>query len=113
MSAFKSALHSLAEVSSVLTRSFSLHMRDSARHPRSISVPHRTTNPGAHCHAGAEASSLPITKVRPRQCRYIVDDDTFPALCCAAPTRPGTSWCEHHCNLVYRVRSHRTSQQRP
>jgi hypothetical protein len=42
-----------------------------------------------------------LTEVGPGECRYIVDDEVFPALCCAAPTRPGTSWCELHCKVVY------------
>ena len=43
-----------------------------------------------------------LTDVKRGECRYIVGDETFPALCCAAPTRPGTSWCEDHCKVVYR-----------
>ena len=38
-----------------------------------------------------------LTHVKRGECRYIVGHEIFPALCCAAPTRPGTSWCEDHC----------------
>ena len=43
-----------------------------------------------------------LTDVKRGECRYIVSEETFPALCCAAPSRPGTSWCEDHCKVVYR-----------
>jgi hypothetical protein len=44
-----------------------------------------------------------LTEVKQGECRYIVGDETFPALCCAAPARPGKSWCEDHCKVVYRL----------
>ena len=43
-----------------------------------------------------------LTDLKRGECRYIVGDATFPALCCAAANRPGTSWCEDHCKVVYR-----------
>ena len=44
-----------------------------------------------------------LSEVKRGECRYIVSDEIFAALCCAAPTRPGTSWCEDHCKVVYRL----------
>ena len=49
----------------------------------------------------APRQPVSLTDVRRGDCRYIVDHETFPALCCAAPTRTGTSWCDTHCKLVY------------
>ena len=51
-------------------------------------------------HMGSRGGAF-LTEVGPGECRYILGDETFPALCCAAPTRPGTSWCEPHCKVVY------------
>jgi hypothetical protein len=55
-------------------------------------------NDGSHV---ASKGGAFLTEVGPGECRYIVNDEVFPALCCAAPTRPGTSWCELHCKVVY------------
>ena len=54
-------------------------------------------------HPEIAPKSRVLTDVKRGECRYIVSDETFPALCCAAPTRPGTSWCEDHCKVVYRL----------
>jgi hypothetical protein len=68
-------------------------------------------NDGSHTPSGGGAF---LTEVGPGECRYILGDETFPALCCAAPTRPGTSWCEPHCKLVYTGRYVRDrASQRP
>ena len=49
----------------------------------------------------ARTPRVPLTDLRRGECRYIIDHETFPALFCAAPTRPGTNWCEPHCKVVY------------
>jgi hypothetical protein len=43
---------------------------------------------------------VPITEVGFGQCRFVVDDGSFPALCCGEPTLGG-SWCAHHRALVF------------
>ena len=59
---------------------------------------------------------VPITEVGFAQCRFVVDDRSFPALCCGEPTLGG-SWCAQHRALVFvRVAAapnHRKSTQEP
>ena len=58
---------------------------------------------------------VPITEVGFAQCRFVVDDRSFPALCCGEPTLGG-SWCAHHRALVFvRVAAlnHRKPAQEP
>lgn len=43
---------------------------------------------------------VPITEVGFAQCRFVVDDRTFPALCCGEATLGG-SWCAQHRALVF------------
>jgi len=43
---------------------------------------------------------VPITEIGFGQCRFIIDDRTFPALCCGELTLGG-SWCAHHRALVF------------
>jgi hypothetical protein len=45
--------------------------------------------------------AIPITEVGVSQCRFIVEDSDFPALCCGAPTPVRSSWCEGHRRIVY------------
>jgi hypothetical protein len=45
--------------------------------------------------------ALSLLDVGPNQCRFIVDDSAVPALCCAAPTPTGSSWCDNHFQIVY------------
>ncbi len=45
--------------------------------------------------------ALSILDVGPNQCRFIIDDGTVPALCCAAPAPVGSSWCDTHFHIVY------------
>jgi hypothetical protein len=42
-----------------------------------------------------------LLKLGTRQCRYIVSDDLHSAVCCGAPTREKSSWCDWHRKLVY------------
>ncbi|MEZ0167358.1 GcrA family cell cycle regulator [Microvirga sp. TS319] len=42
-----------------------------------------------------------MLKLGLRQCRYIVSDDLRSAVCCGAPTREGSSWCEWHRKRVF------------
>jgi hypothetical protein len=42
-----------------------------------------------------------LLKIGTRQCRYIVSDDPRRAICCGAPTKEGSSWCDWHRRLVY------------
>jgi hypothetical protein len=58
---------------------------------------------------------VPITEVGFAQCRFVVDDRSFPALCCGEPTLGG-SWCAQHRALVFvRVAApnHRKPAQEP
>jgi hypothetical protein len=50
--------------------------------------------------APTASKGIPITEVVFGQCRFVVDDRTFPALCCAEATLGG-SWCAHHRALVF------------
>ncbi len=43
---------------------------------------------------------IPITEVGFGQCRFVIDDRSFPALCCGEPTLGG-SWCAQHRALVF------------
>jgi hypothetical protein len=66
--------------------------------------------------APAASKRVPITEIGFAQCRFVVDDRSFPALCCGEPTLGG-SWCAHHRALVFvRVAAspnHRKSAQEP
>jgi hypothetical protein len=42
-----------------------------------------------------------MLKLGSRQCRYIVSDELRSAVCCGAPTREGSSWCDWHRKRVY------------
>jgi hypothetical protein len=42
-----------------------------------------------------------MLKLGSRQCRYIVSDDLRSAVCCGAPTREGSSWCDWHRKRVF------------
>jgi hypothetical protein len=58
---------------------------------------------------------VPITEIGFAQCRFVVDDRNFPALCCGEPTLGG-SWCAQHRALVFvRVAApnHRKPAQEP
>jgi hypothetical protein len=50
---------------------------------------------------GPAALAVPITEIGVAQCRFIVDDKAFPAVCCGASTLVGSSWCEAHKRIVY------------
>lgn len=50
--------------------------------------------------APVASKRVPITEIGFSQCRFIVDDRTFPALCCGEPTLGG-SWCAQHRALVF------------
>ena len=90
-----------------MTRAFSIlgGLLATAVRRRSPDTPgHAGLREGAMQNDGSHVASKGgafLTEVGPGECRYIVDDEVFPALCCAAPTRPGTSWCELHCKVVY------------
>jgi hypothetical protein len=43
------------------------------------------------------------------QCRFIVSENTSPAICCGAPTNGG-SWCEWHRHIVYEAARHRNGR---
>ena len=43
---------------------------------------------------------VPITEVGFGQCRFVIDDRSFPAVCCGEPTLGG-SWCAQHRALVF------------
>jgi hypothetical protein len=65
--------------------------------------------------APAASKRVPITEIGFGQCRFVVDDRNFPALCCGEPTLGG-SWCAQHRALVFvRVAApnHRKSAQEP
>ena len=50
-----------------------------------------------------------------RQCRYIISETYFPAICCGAPTNGG-SWCDEHQARVFvrsSVRPLRPEQRQP
>jgi hypothetical protein len=58
---------------------------------------------------------VPITEIGFGQCRFVIDDRSFPALCCGEPTLGG-SWCAQHRALVFvRVAApnHRKAAQEP
>ena len=40
-------------------------------------------------------------KIRSRQCRFVVSDDSTEAISCGAPTLDGSSWCPWHRQRVY------------
>ncbi|EIM31139.1 GcrA cell cycle regulator [Microvirga lotononidis] len=42
-----------------------------------------------------------LLRIRARQCRFIVSEDTRNAVCCGAPTADESSWCDWHRRLVY------------
>ncbi|MGE0232686.1 MAG: GcrA family cell cycle regulator [Flavobacteriaceae bacterium] len=42
---------------------------------------------------------VPFTETGPRSCKWIFSN--APAMCCGAPVRTGTSWCEKHYRRVY------------
>ena len=42
-----------------------------------------------------------LLRLRARQCRFIVSDNTREAVCCGAPTRENSSWCNWHRELVF------------
>jgi hypothetical protein len=42
-----------------------------------------------------------LLKIGARQCRFIVSDDPRRAVCCGAPTRENSSWCDWHRRRVY------------
>jgi hypothetical protein len=44
---------------------------------------------------------IPLDKLKPRQCRFIVDEHALPVRFCGEPTVRGGSWCEEHRQLVY------------
>jgi hypothetical protein len=46
------------------------------------------------------SGGIPITEVGFGQCRFVIDDRNFPAVCCGAPTLGG-SWCAQHRALVF------------
>src|SRR5829696_4664124 len=48
----------------------------------------------------ASGGGIPITEVGFGQCRFVIDDRTFPAVCCGEPTLGG-SWCAQHRALVF------------
>src|SRR5918998_2248251 len=48
----------------------------------------------------ASGGGIPITEIGFGQCRFVVDDRNFPALCCGEPTLGG-SWCAQHRALVF------------
>lgn len=50
--------------------------------------------------APGASKGIPITEVGFGQCRFVVDDRTFPALCCGEATLGG-SWCAQHRALVF------------
>jgi hypothetical protein len=65
--------------------------------------------------APVASKRVPITEIGFAQCRFVVEDRTFPALCCGEPTLGG-SWCAHHRALVFvRVAApnHRKPAQEP
>ena len=45
------------------------------------------------------------------QCRYIVSEESQPAMCCGAPT-DGGSWCDWHRDIVYEPSRQRTRPNR-
>jgi hypothetical protein len=47
------------------------------------------------------AVGVPITEVGFAQCRFIINDAVFPALCCGAGTTRASSWCEYHARVVF------------
>jgi hypothetical protein len=50
--------------------------------------------------APVASKRVPITEIGFGQCRFIVEDRSFPALCCGEPTLGG-SWCPQHRALVF------------
>ncbi len=46
-------------------------------------------------------SGVPFDKLKPWQCRFIVDEHASPVRFCGEPTVRGGSWCEEHRQLVY------------
>src|SRR5919112_2910189 len=50
--------------------------------------------------APVAGKGIPITEVGFGQCRFVIDDRSFPAVCCGEPTLGG-SWCAQHRALVF------------
>src|SRR5687768_11329355 len=48
----------------------------------------------------ASGGGIPITEVGFGQCRFVIDDSSFPAVCCGEATLGG-SWCAQHRALVF------------
>jgi hypothetical protein len=42
-----------------------------------------------------------LLKLHAKQCRFIVSEEVWDAICCGAPTAEGSSWCAWHRRLVY------------
>jgi hypothetical protein len=42
-----------------------------------------------------------LLRLRARQCRFIVSESPQEAVCCGAPTRENSSWCNWHRQLVF------------
>ena len=51
--------------------------------------------------AHSETPGIPITTIGVDQCRYIIDDHVFPAVCCGAGPRRASSWCAEHARIVF------------
>jgi hypothetical protein len=51
--------------------------------------------------AHPETPGIPITTIAVDQCRYIIDDHVFPAVCCGARTPRASSWCDEHARIVF------------
>ena len=52
----------------------------------------------------APQNRVPLLRVGPRQCRFIVSDGATDAVCCGAPTAEQSSWCPWHERIVYTPR---------
>ena len=60
----------------------------------------------------SDRHAVELIKAGFAQCRYIVSDNSQPAICCGAPT-DGGSWCKWHRHIVYEAARPKVRPQRP
>ncbi len=56
--------------------------------------------------------AVELIKAGYAQCRYIVSENSRPAICCGAPT-DGGSWCDWHRHIVYEASRQRVRPNLP
>jgi hypothetical protein len=52
-------------------------------------------------YSASDVPGVSIIDVGSGQCRFIIDDGAFPAICCGARARCPSSWCDRHAEIVF------------